>query len=470
MQIDRLQVVLKTRTHWEAADVGCKLAVRWFWPLLGAWVVCAIPFFFLASFLDDILWQIVLLWWFKPLYERPVLMTLSILVFDGRVTPANVIAGFRDARLWSYLTVARLSWQRASNSPIDALEDASMEVQSQRREWLFGSDTRVDLLASAIGLAFEVIVALSIVFFIAVLTQSELNATYSGLLKYVNINEITAWQSFCLLMAIFIAMAISAVFYVSVGFASYLNRRTIKEGWDLELGFKKIVNRLAMVLLMSVLLLPTINAIADEPNEDHASVLAEIHRDPKFNQSKTITIPEHLVELVEQGARPQQVEVEQDRVTRAGRAFATVLKVVLIAALIVFLIFVFNTLFKREGGGSAQNEDEQLSSGQHAAMKNLPRNALELVPKYWRRGRKRDAFALLYSTAVEYVESRFRCGLNDSDTEGDCLRKVRGIDQDVNRAFEEITRAWVRLAYANEMPSEHDFELALHRLKNDIAA
>ena len=114
MQIDQLRVALKPRSKWEAADLGIKLAIRWFLPLQIAWLALALPFFILALQLDGFISQVFLLWWFKPLYERPVLMTLSTLIFNGRVTFRGVLQGFADWRLWLYLSIFRLSWHRAA--------------------------------------------------------------------------------------------------------------------------------------------------------------------------------------------------------------------------------------------------------------------------------------------------------------------------------------------------------------------
>ena len=276
-------------------------------------------------------------------------MALSTLVFDGHVTLRRIMQGFKDARLLSYLTVVRLSWQRASNSPIDALEDAEFETQSQRRKWLFGTSERVDLLISGFGLAFEIVVALSLVLLLSLFTQTDLNAAYSGILKYLNMNAISTSEAFLLLSSLFVAMSISAVFYVSVGFATYLNQRTIKEGWDIELGFKKLVNRLATVVLALVLFIPSVDALANEPNADMRSTLEEVLSEPEFNQTRSIAIPAHLREYVEQSVRPQQAEVVRKRITFVERLLAWLLKIVLIGALIVFLVLI-STIFSTRMG------------------------------------------------------------------------------------------------------------------------
>ena len=95
-------------------------------------------------------------------------------------------------------------------------------------------------------------------------------------------------------------------------------------------------------------------------------------------------------------------------------------------------------------------------------------NLLEAIGEQWHEGRHRDAFALLYSGAVASVDAQFTCGINESDTEGDCLRKAHNIDKEARLAFAEITNAWLRLAYGNDLPSDKEFEAVIRLFKNDI--
>ena len=64
MQIEHLLLTLRPRTKWEAADLGVRMATRWFLPLQVAWLVTAVPFFVIALFIDEFRWQLFFLWWF----------------------------------------------------------------------------------------------------------------------------------------------------------------------------------------------------------------------------------------------------------------------------------------------------------------------------------------------------------------------------------------------------------------------
>ena len=468
MQIDRLRIVLKPRTKWEAADLGIKLAVRWYLPLQFAWLVLAAPFFFVAVQLDGFLSKVFLLWWFKPLYERPVLMCLSILIFDGRVTLRGILQGFADWRLWLYLTIFRLSWHRGGNAPIGALEGLDFSTESQRRKWLYEGEERNDFSITSLGLLIELVIVFSIVQLISLLTETDFNAAYVGILKFLTINEIGDSQALILLGIIFVAMGVTAVFYVSVGFATYLNRRTVMEGWDLEIGFKKLISRLGVVALIALLVLPNTAVIASEADESPDRVVAQVLDEPEFNQNETISVPEHMRDVL-RWLIDRDYEAEPVKEGAMGQVLATVLKLVLIIALIYVLCLFFYKFYNAYGFGSRREEDESLSLRQTERIKKLPKDVLKTTQNHWEEGRYRDALALLYNAAVAYADGRFTCSIRDSDTEGDCLRKTRNIDRSARNAFVKITRLWRNLAYGGELPSEEKFREAIQGFSDDIA-
>lgn len=469
MQIERLQVALKPRTMWESADLGTKLALRWFPSLAIAWLLVALPFLFIAMQFERFLIQLLFLWWFKPLYERAVLMALSIFIFDGRLTMSGILRGFTDTRLWFYLTVFRFSWRRSENTPIDALEELDFNSQSQRREWLYASDNRVAAIVSLFGLMIETIIVLALIALFYFLTQSDFNSAYSGALKILNINEISNQESIFLLSAIFVAMGISAVFYVSVGFATYLNRRTIKEGWDLELGFKKIVNRLGVLVFGALLVLPGLETIASESENEVEAVLSEVLDAPEFNQTKTISVPEHLSEYVHDLFRVEEVEPRRIRTGIGSALLSWILKCILIGALIVGFVFLFYKFHVSYGSGTFKRREKEPDFTQSSRLKSLPTNLLQTIQRHWSNREIRESLSLLYSASVIYVDAKFSCNIKECDTEGECIRKTRDIQVDARNTLLEITQLWMQMAYANATPSDERFRSALQRFERHVA-
>jgi len=56
-------------------------------------------------------------------------------------------------------------------------------------------------------------------------------------------NEREFLQLFFLNSLIYLGMTFVAPFYVGGGFSLYINRRILIEGWDIELSFRRLVNR-----------------------------------------------------------------------------------------------------------------------------------------------------------------------------------------------------------------------------------
>ena len=81
----QLSIKVRTRTPKEALNLGFMVARRYGFslllavlPLWGVAVLLALAAWFVSG---EPLWAMVVVWWLKPLYERPALMRLSRLVF-----------------------------------------------------------------------------------------------------------------------------------------------------------------------------------------------------------------------------------------------------------------------------------------------------------------------------------------------------------------------------------------------------
>src|SRR6185295_4622048 len=69
-------------------------------------------------------------------------------------------------------------------------------------------------------------------------------------------------------------------FYVAAGFALYLNRRTLLEGWDIEVALRRIAQRhAAAVVLLACCMLP-LACLAAEKDPRHE--IGEVLQAPEF--------------------------------------------------------------------------------------------------------------------------------------------------------------------------------------------
>ncbi|MEJ2591922.1 MAG: DUF4129 domain-containing protein, partial [Candidatus Thiodiazotropha sp.] len=83
MDLTRIAVKLRPRLAWEGIDLGFMLARQWFVRLWLLWLAGALPFMLLLTLLPLPLWaEGLLLWWFKPMYEPPLLYWMGRRLFD----------------------------------------------------------------------------------------------------------------------------------------------------------------------------------------------------------------------------------------------------------------------------------------------------------------------------------------------------------------------------------------------------
>ncbi len=89
----------------------------------------------------------------------------------------------------------------------------------------------------------------------------------------------------------------------------------------------------------------------------------------------------------------------------------------------------------------------------------LPADIVVAALAQWREGRAEEALRLLYRGALSRLVDRRQLPVEDSWTEGDCLRHLRleanGSSPLVDY-FTGLTRTWLRTAYAERPPREDE--------------
>ena len=120
-------IVLRTRRHWQALDLGFALAREHAGMLYGSWLMLTLPIALLLSLAlpRAPLAALFLFWWLKPWYERLPLLYLSKVVFGARLSGRQLASALlRSCRvqLLSTLIWRRLSATRSLDQPIALLE------------------------------------------------------------------------------------------------------------------------------------------------------------------------------------------------------------------------------------------------------------------------------------------------------------------------------------------------------------
>lgn len=241
MQLDSLIIETRLRSGWSAIDLGFSLARR-FWLrsicvyLVVALIVYGSTYFFTANY--QFLPYFVL-WWFKPLFERPILYMLSRELFAEPMPFSKILKEYRrwlkPGFFW-IVTIRRLSIYRGMHAPISLLETPARRDYGPRASVLGAKHSSEALWLNVVLLHVEMIMAFAIFALVAILAPELVN--FSNL-----ISEADKINSFWIDLINMLVMACVAPFYVAGGFMLYISRRVEIEGWDIEIIFRDWMSR-----------------------------------------------------------------------------------------------------------------------------------------------------------------------------------------------------------------------------------
>lgn len=475
MDLDKMTMVVRPRTQWEAVDLGF-LMVRAFWPILyGAWIVVALPIAIAVSifFYNNILVAILIIWWLKPLYERLPLYILSHILFGETLKFSQIL---RQApklllpHLFQSLILYRFSPYRSFTSPVWQLENLRGKTHSHRIRIL-----KRNAAQSAMALTYIFYLTEGILFF------SLLNLLYFFFPQMPVYDEnsiglfnaLIGKQNILLNMIhvffIFTAMTIIGPFYTAAGFTIYLNRRTILEAWDIELIFRKLVNRithrngskkLALLWVTCALLsltppptsaqeISTWHSRQDytDQHEQSQKNISEVLLEPEFNNYSNHTPREWHLPDFSWG----------QSFSSGGGPILEFLMWVFISVLVLILFYYFMKHFKprkipKPTKKSAFHPVNTLTLSQQPESwpADIPSAVIQLCQKQqWRQ-----ALSLLYTATLFQLTQQFSLTLNESATEGEWLVAVNQLNRnELISFFTQLTRLWINTAYAHELPN-----------------
>ncbi|KAF1012742.1 MAG: hypothetical protein GAK31_03959 [Stenotrophomonas maltophilia] len=287
MRIDLLNVVLRTRSNWEAVELGTALARRHARAAWGSWLLVSAPLFVLfnalAWWLDAFGWALVLLWWCTPLFERAPLYVLSRGIFGEPVGAWQALRAQRHwggTGFWGCLGWRRFSVLRSVCLPVNLLEGADATLRAQRRRAVAMGVSGTSLALVLSGLAFQVVlvsggIALVFLFVPLELLSDSWRAAW-GLAR----QDTPHWMRLGFNALCWLAASVIGPLQVGAGFGLYLNQRTQMEAWDVEIGLRRLRARLLQagisLVVALALLLPMARLQAQDtaPAADSAAASA----------------------------------------------------------------------------------------------------------------------------------------------------------------------------------------------------
>ena len=467
MQAADIAIGLRRRSPWEAMDLGLTMLQRWWRQVYVPHLLFALPLMALAIggawWLERAWCALLLIWWMKPAYDRVVLHVLSRAVF-GELPATRAVFG--AARQW--LSTGLLSalafrlWPDSTRSfalPVRQLEGQAGRSGRERRAVL---GRRVGSYATWLTLTCLMIELFVLTGSFGLITELFLPAKASegrGLLELVfgNSEDTGSVFGFDDAFAYAAAVLLLEPFYVAAGFGLYLNRRTLLEGWDIEVALRSIAARHAAVLVLVVGIAAALMPFQTYSQEkDPKQEIAEVLKAKEFGYYRDV---KRWQSREQQGREPKRWDLSWLR--GVGYALAKAAEVLLwlgAGVLIAYALWWASRMLPRFRGPPAEPYRPPAALfGMDLAPENLPPDVGAAAAALAREGKLREALGLLYRGALSELVHKHGVRLLVSHTEGEAVRLAKV------PYFGALVDAWQQCAYASRMPPAREVE----RLAND---
>ena len=500
MQLENMTARVRPRQNWEAMDLGFMLVQQWWGKIAFSWVVFTLPVFILinALLIDHHIWAMIAFWWLLPIFDRIPLHIISRALFsevESNKKNLKSIIKVLFPHFIKMLTILRFDPSRSFNLPVWQLEKLKGHARAERARVLKKMTS-----GSAFSLTFMCMLVALIVFIslLALVFMFVPDAYTDGLANIFNPWSIenSWWAGISINFLIYIAFFIVQPFYVAAGFSLYINRRTQLEGWDIEIVFRQLAQRVGkssqyaagMVLILSVviggLVYPVNESVADEKigletvnsssqlnNAGARKAIDEIMAQKEFGETKTVTRWRYI------GKKKEKEEDEEEEQTDSGSGWSLdwlsglslglgvigeVILWVLVAALIGLAV-VFYLRWKPTTSRDNHKINRKLPKslfGLEITPESLPDDVGQAALALWNNKDPLLALSLLYRGSLTTLVHHYGINLKGSATEGDCIRMTfinkEKLRQGSAEYFKRLTQTWLMAAYAHRLPSEQE--------------
>ncbi|RYY73532.1 MAG: hypothetical protein EOO52_16035 [Gammaproteobacteria bacterium] len=520
MNINNIVINTRTRSPWQAINLGVALARSWFWPMFLSWVIpsgvvaIAVAFAFpgLASWLP-----MLLVWWLKPLWDRGPLFIASRRLFDENISFKSMLKEFKRIYLKDILmslTLRRFSITRSYDLPVTCLEGLDGNLRSARLTVLHREGTSESTWAMMVLLHIELMLVIS-VFSLSFLFIPEqfLDDAFQFMKRDISLGVIIYNVLY------FFSMAVIGPFYAVCGFSQYINRRIGLEGWGIELQFRELLNRrkaaslsaaaLFGLGLIGFIFLSSPTAVYADESESASishdssfvgsyktdeqlrieSTIKDVLKDDVFHQMqhsssirfkntekiKNDDVPQWLISFIEYLEKHEgsfkSLGKLHDGIVKFFGSTAKFIEVIIwcvVISLIIWVMYVYREFFKRVLHLPSKTNVQSLDEPEHlfgldVRSSSLPDNPLDLVDKLWRAKEHREAISLLYRTTLIHLMNERGLSFRSGFTEEDCLVLVskKYPDAPLIRYFSELNKVWEMIAYAHRIPAAEKVEFLL---------
>jgi hypothetical protein len=467
MQAADIAIGLRRRSPWEAMDLGLTMLQRWWRRVYLPHFLFAVPLMALAfgaGWWFERAWvALLVIWWLKPAYDRVVLHVLSRAVFGELPTTRAV---FRAAGEWLgtglfLALLLRPSLSRSFTLAVRQLEGQTGRAGRERRAVLGRRVGGYATWLTVTCLAIEVMVLYTSFGMLTELFMPAKASEGTDFLQMVFGSGVDggSFIGFDDAIAYGAAVLVLEPFYVAAGFGLYLNRRTMLEGWDIEVALRRIAARHAAALIVAVVM-----AFSAIPSPVHAQ-----EKDPRKEIAEVLKAKEfgYYKDVKRWQARDQPDKSSSNSwfdlswLRGVGYALAKAGEVLLwlgAGALLAYALWWASRMLPGLRGPPPEPYRAPAALfGMDLAPAKLPPDVGAAAAALAREGKLREALGLLYRGALSELVHKRGVRLLASHTEGEAVRLAKV------PYFGALVDAWQQCAYARRLPQADD----VVRLAND---
>jgi hypothetical protein len=457
----------------EAADTGLLLWRECFISFLPFF---AIPFW-LCAFILRLLpgnmqyFSWLILWFLKPLFDRPVLHIISVRFFESVTGMKRLFKGLGKS-LWRGLP-GDLLWRRfspfrAAMMPVRVLEyggplKKSANEITKRKDLLKKSGIGYCFFLTLWGIALEIALLTGEIFFFGIMADLFSIDVWPFSGDFSKNTEVFIFAAWC-----FNYMFVETL-YVCMGFSLYINSRIDVEGWDIEIMFRNFAKRLnkktsgVLAVIFLVCLFVPVNAFT----EDLVFEDSPEKNIPMEKLQEILASPDFGGETDSWGIKFKEKQDDREfnfntTLEKLRFIFASALRIIIIicitVAAVLIIIFVRKLVYNKK----PETEESKMTI-LHGIPLGNPELILQKAMDFHAQKNLRMAWG--YCTAAAILSWTVYRGLvfPPGATENECANLAGSIpscnSSDVH-VFNKLINNWINFAYAGQLPPEGSFEEA----------
>jgi hypothetical protein len=477
VKLEKVTAEIRPRGRWESIDLGCALVRENYGKVMSVWFITVVPLWFCIIALSQFWpWAEGRPWiagfvclWILPLCDRIPLFVLSRRLFGEDSTTKELLKAIPKMfcrRFFITILMGPLNLARGLAQPVMELEGLKGKAYSQRVNLLSrngGEGASQAALVSLVLVLGSMFSMLFVLFSVVGLFGDSIVIEEFWIEHVLDSDAVFMPVPYVWIILGLMLSAVTLVepFYVGAGFAMYINSRTITEGWDIELAFKRMSERVSSVLqstgksLLITLAAFLCFSLSQTSVEGSNERLDKVMADDDFEiRSEIIQVP----------------KIESSSSNSSGGlalfgalgVFSVIFFWVILIALIIgicWLIYSNMHVFKVTGRATSSSVPRVRSvMGMDVTPESLPEDIVAAARAAWDARDHQLALSYLYRGSISWVVNEMAIEIEEGDTENDCVQRVEQSGKDVeSRYFSALTNHWVKLAYGKIEPDVHDF-------------